>query len=454
MNNFEKILETKYPKTLLFDYHERPSTLKRLTPPWINAKVLKEPRCIQNGEKAMLKIKKYGFSFLWEAEHTKYHKNHFFQDNLIKGPFKEWMHKHYFITHEKNSFLRDCIEYKLYAERFFGIIAKPLVKKELNRMFNYRHAVTANDIQLFQKYPLPKSRILISGTGGIIGSELAFLLKMQGHEVYSLVREKTGNLNEIVYDYKNDYLSMPIENFDYIIHLAGEPIGSGRWNDKKKQHIIQSRVGSTAFLVKKIKQLKNPPKAFFCASAIGYYGNSGKVLVDESSDCGNDFISGVCKMWENEAMALENVCRVVLGRFGVVLTLKGGALKKYNTLFNKFLGFTIADGNRYISWISLDDALYSIFHCLYSNNIKGAVNITSDFPCTQKEFAYTLSKILKKPVTVKLPDRLIFLFFGQKGKELLLSSCRVSPGTLNFTGFSFIHSHLEKAIRHLLGRTA
>lgn len=452
VNTFIKALRVDYDVKTLFDYHERAGVLKRLTPPWINADIIKEPENLQPGISAVVRLKKSGFSLKWIARHTEYKKDECFRDIQIKGPFRSWEHSHYFKKIFSDcSKLTDYVRYELPVSAISDILAEKLVRKELKKMFAYRHAITKNDLEIFNKYNLKTKKILISGTGGVIGSELATLLKMMGHNVYKLVRRKSNNENEIVYAPYSGYISSSLEGFDIIIHLAGDPIGKGRWTAKKKNLIAASRIDTTRFLVEQIKKLNKPPEVFFCASAIGYYGDRGDVKLDEDHCSDKSFISELCCRWENEALKLQSTTRVVLGRFGIVLTLKGGALKEYYNFYRWFLGFQIGSGEQWLSWISLDDALYSIVECIFNNDIEGAVNIVSNNPVQQKEFARILGRFIKRPVLLKLPESFINRLFGQKGKEILLSGNNVLPVKLNKYGHRFFYDDLRFAFEHLMG---
>lgn len=452
MNTFQKDLIVDYDVEKLFRYHERPGVLRRLTPPWVNAEVLREPENIHAGSSAVIRLKKIGVKLDWVARHTEYEKNSFFKDAQLKGPFRFWQHNHYFKDISPGSSkLTDFVEYDLPLSGLLDIAAGRLVRKELERMFRYRHSVIKNDLSIIEKYDVPVKKILISGSGGVIGRELTTLLRMMGHQVYKLIRRKSGRDDEIVYEPYSGYFSDSLEGFDIVIHLAGDPIGKGRWTDNKKKVIRESRINTTRFLVERIKQLKRPPEVFFSASAIGYYCDRGETEVDEESEKGSSFISDLCWDWEKEASKMKDTCRTVMGRFGVVLTLKGGALKEYYDFYKFGFGFKIDSGEQWISWISLDDALYSVLECIFNKNIRGAVNIVSDSPVRQKDFAETLGRFMKRPILFKLPASFISGLFGQKGKEILLEGCKVTPLKLKEQKHRFFCNDLKSAFTHHMG---
>src|SRR6185369_2941358 len=160
---------------------------------------------------------------------------------------------------------------------------------------------------------------------GLVGTALVKSLAAGGHEVFSLVRYAPHTKNEIEWSPDRYSIALArIEGFDAVVSLAGESIAEGRWTDEKKQRIRDSRVKGTKLLGDALANLTAPPKTFICASAIGYYGNRGDELLTEESPGGNDFLSEVCKEWEQATdLAAEKGIRVVNARFGIILDQAG-----------------------------------------------------------------------------------------------------------------------------------
>lgn len=144
--------------------------------------------------------------------------------------------------------------------------------------------------------------------------------------------------------------------------------------------------------------------------------------------------------------------RVVNLRIGVVLSYCGGALSRVLPLFNIGLGPIFGKGDNYLSWVSMDDVLYSILLSLYKNSISGPGNVVSPYPVLQKDYVNTLAKVLKRSKFIKIPERVVSLLFGQMGEEILLTSTKVYPKKLLENGFKFYFPDLEYTLRHTLGR--
>jgi len=295
-------------------------------------------------------------------------------------------------------------------------------------------------------------KILISGTSGLIGRNLTRYLSEQGHEIIRLVRFSSDSSSDAVFiDYENkDYELSEFEDYDAVIHLAGENI-VGRWTEEKKRKLVSSRIDTTRLLVGIFKEVKNPPKHFLCASAIGIYGDTGDISVSESSEIGSGFLPELAANWEKEANKAGNFnARVVNLRIGLVLDTNDGALSKMLTPFKLGLGGNIGDGKQYWSWISIDDIVSSINFIICNHEIKGPVNLVSPNPCTNKYFTSTLAKVLKRPAFFHIPSKVIKLLFGEMGEQVLLFGSRVKPEILLKNNYQFIDTDLKEALARLI----
>jgi uncharacterized protein (TIGR01777 family) len=290
-------------------------------------------------------------------------------------------------------------------------------------------------------------KILLSGSNGFIGAPLFLFWQAAGHEVVRLVRGKAGE-GSVGWDpVKGVLVKEDFEGFDAVVHLAGEPIASGRWTRSKKEKILYSRTVSTWLLSNVLAQTLHPPKVFISVSAIGYYGDAGGKLLDESSPAGRGFLPSVCCEWEKGARAIENRgARVVHPRFGLVVG-PGGAVGKMLPAFRLGLGGSLGSGQQWISWIEQGDLIGALDFALNEASLEGPVNFTSPNPVRQKEFAQTLASILHRPCFFNLPAWLLKLIFGQMAEETILVSSRVEPKKLIDSGFSFAHPHLKDALR-------
>lgn len=297
-------------------------------------------------------------------------------------------------------------------------------------------------------------KILISGASGLVGTHLIPTILAKGHEIYRLVRKTPQNSDEIQWNADKGFAESEqskLENFDAVVHLAGDNVASESWSEAKKKKIRESRVVGTKVLIDALKKTRNSPKHFVSASAIGFYGNRGDEILTEESAKGRGFFPEVCSAWEAEAeRAKEFGARVVCLRIGVVLATDGGALEKMLTPFKLGVGGVIGSGKQWMSWIALDD-LIKLFHfALENENLHGAFNAVSPNPVTNQEFTKTLGSVLNRPTIVPIPEFGIKLLFGEMGKTLLLEGTRVLPKRLEDEGFEFQFTRLDEALKHVL----
>jgi len=219
-------------------------------------------------------------------------------------------------------------------------------------------------------------RVLITGPTGLIGTALQKRFKGKGWEMLLATRHEPKSENEIRWSAEDGFSEFQrLEGLDAVVHLAGESVNGLRWTDEKKKAIRDSRVLGTRKLVEALGRLKERPKVFVCASAIGFYGERGDEEIYESSGAGTTFLSEVCKEWEGEARRAEDAgIRTVLLRTGIVLSKDGGALGTMLLPFKLGVGGVVGTGKQWMSWISLDDHIRAIEFAIENENVRGAVN--------------------------------------------------------------------------------
>lgn len=295
--------------------------------------------------------------------------------------------------------------------------------------------------------------ILLTGSSGLIGSALSKHLVSQDHTVYPLHRKPTTPTSHYWDpETKQIYLDDDIE-LDAVIHLAGENIADSRWSQKKKDRILNSRVLGTRLLAETLSQLKHKPPLFISGSAIGYYGDTGRNIVDEDSARGEGFLSEVATQWEAGTQATEDAgIRTIHIRTGIVLSPDGGVLKKMLTPFSMGLGGVVGNGQQYMSWISIDDVIGIFDFMLDPDNkqMSGPYNLVAPEPVTNYTFTKTLGSVLHRPTVSPLPAFMARIMFGEMADALLLSGSRVAATRLNKLGYRFADTELSETLKRLL----
>ncbi len=296
-------------------------------------------------------------------------------------------------------------------------------------------------------------RVAITGSTGLIGSALKPHLESLGHEVIRVVRSNPSG-TDIMWspaDLRID--DGALDDVDAVVHLAGAGIGDKRWTDAYKRELLESRTKSTTLISEAIAGASNGPTVLLSGSAIGIYGARGDEELNEASAVGDGFLADICVQWEAGTAAAEAAgTRVVHLRTGIVLSARGGALKKQLPLFKFGLGGKMGSGTQWQSWISIDDEVAAIAHLLTSDHT-GAVNLTAPNPVTNAEFTDTLGDVLGRPTFLPIPKfgpKLVL--GGELAQNLLFSGQKVLPTVLDAdTDFTFQHPDLATALRALLG---
>jgi uncharacterized protein (TIGR01777 family) len=302
-------------------------------------------------------------------------------------------------------------------------------------------------------------KIIVTGSTGLVGRALVRSLLADGHEVTRLVRggaqgfSAPGTTAVHWNPERGEIDAKELEGHDAAVHLAGESIAEGRWDDEKKRRILESRVKGTRLMAGALAGLSAKPKVLVSASAVGFYGDRGDEVVREESASGVDFLSEVCREWEKATLeASQAGLRVVHLRIGVVLDSEGGALPKMLTPFKLGVGGRVGSGRQYMSWITLEDLVGVIRRAIEDETLRGAVNAVAPRPVTNAEFTKALGRVLGRPTIFPVPAFAARLAFGEVADALLLSGSRVEPTRLQEAGFEFKHPEIEGALRSALGK--
>lgn len=295
-------------------------------------------------------------------------------------------------------------------------------------------------------------RVLLTGSSGMIGSALLNLLARDGHKVVRLTRAVATGRHILWNPEAGTIESEDLEDFDAVVHLAGESI-VGRWSAEKKARILSSRVKGTRLLCESLAHLRNRPIVLISASAVGYYGNRGDQVLTEESSAGSIFVSEVAKAWEAATEpAARNHIRVVNLRIGFVLSREGGGLAKMLAPFKLGVGGRVGSGRQYLSWVAVDDVVGAISHAILSDSLRGPVNVVAPHPVTNREFTKALGGVLARPTIFPMPAFVARIAFGEMADNLLLASARVQPARLLASGYEFLYPELKGALRHVLGK--
>jgi len=298
-------------------------------------------------------------------------------------------------------------------------------------------------------------KIGITGASGLIGTPLVATLRADGHDVVRFVRGRADAADERGWDPASRRLEPEaVADLDAVVHLAGAGVADHRWTDDYKQTVLDSRVDGTTAVAQAMAAARGAgrgPAVLLSGSAIGWYGDTGDRLTDETGPAGAGFLAEVCRRWEDATAPAEAAgVRVAHLRTGIVLSSGGGALAKQLPIFKLGAGAPLGSGRQWTSWISLRDELGAIAHCLTAD-VSGPVNLVGPAPVTNKDFTKALGRAVHRPtLPIAIPAFVLKAALGQFAEEGVLTGQRLAPAVLQRTGYAFLDADVDAALRSSL----
>lgn len=291
--------------------------------------------------------------------------------------------------------------------------------------------------------------IAIAGSSGLIGSALVAALRTADHRVLRIVRRSPSGSDELQWNPDSgEFDPTALEGVDAVVNLCGAGVGDKRWSGAFKQTLRDSRIDPTDVIVDAVVEAGVP--VLINASAVGYYGDAGGRIVDESSPPGKGFLAQLCVDWEAAALPARDAgVRLVLARTGLVLSPAGGMLSRLRPLFALGLGGRLAGGHQYMPWISLEDQIRALLFAISNDGLSGPVNFTGPAPVTNAEFTAALARALKRPAPWLVPGFALKTLLGEFAEEGLLGGQRAIPAALERAGFGFHHNTIGEALAYV-----
>lgn len=277
-------------------------------------------------------------------------------------------------------------------------------------------------------------KIAISGSTGFIGTHLIHYLSERGYQVVPIGREL---LSENAFQ----RLIKALNGCSVVINLAGAPINR-RWTKAYKKELYDSRIKVTRLLVHAISESEHKPEVLLSASAVGYYPSEGEYDEDDVIEA-EGFLAALCREWEAEARKSVSYTRVVITRFGLVLSPDGGALSQM-LLPLRWLRFSSVIGNGYQSfpWIGITDLCRAVGYLLEDKKAAGVYNLTSPQSITQRYFARVLAKAYHAWGIQPIPGFIFQLLYGE-GSKVVTEGQNVHPRRLLDAGFTYLTPTIE-----------
>lgn len=308
-------------------------------------------------------------------------------------------------------------------------------------------------------------KVIVAGGTGFLGGALCWTWAEESHEVRVLTRSLpaghaqhepgTGKpgITRVGWNPAAGAAAVAAEisGADVVINLAGESIGTGRWNAARKQALRDSRIVATHTIASAIRAAATPPRVYVNGSAVGYYGDRGDEKLTEDSAAGHDFLARLCVDWEREAgQAARDGVRIVVVRTGIVVERSGGVLARMMRPFKLFVGGRLGSGRQYMSWIHRHDWVEMVRWIVDTPGISGPVNAAAPHPVTNAEFTRALGRALHRPTLIPAPRVALRLALGEFADSVLASE-RVIPERAVTGGYHFRYPEIDRALRDILG---
>jgi uncharacterized protein (TIGR01777 family) len=299
-------------------------------------------------------------------------------------------------------------------------------------------------------------KIAITGSSGLIGEALVRALTADGHEVIRLVRRTPRTADEHRWDPQHRRIDPAVLlDVDAVINLAGTPIRPRPWTRGYKESLVTSRLDSTATVSGALAEAAaaDParPRVLLSSSAVGYYGDTGDRVIDESAPAGTDFLAQLCVRWEAATRpAADAGVRVATLRTGLVIGRGAMLMQILGLVFRLGLGGRLGSGRQYWPWIGLRDVVDAI-RFLLTSDVSGPVNLTGPAPVTNAEFTRQLGAAVSRPTVLPVPGFAISLALGEFGRSSVLAGQNAVPAKLEAEGYTFTHKTLDSALRETLG---
>jgi uncharacterized protein (TIGR01777 family) len=297
--------------------------------------------------------------------------------------------------------------------------------------------------------------IVIAGGSGFLGRRLAAELATAEGTVSILTRRTAQQVGTVAFvpwtpSEPGDWVRS-LEGADAVINLCGESIAGPRWSEARKRQLIDSRVLPTRTLLRACAACARPPKRFLQASGVGFYG-TGANEYSETGPQGDDFLANLAGQWEAPLaeQTVPGMSSAVM-RLGVVLGTRGGALPQMLLPFRMFMGGPIGNGQQWLSWLHIEDAVAAIRHLLEVDNLARVYNLSGPEPVRNHQFAESAARALGRPNWVPLPKAVMKLLLGEQS-TLVCDGQRGLPSALTGSGFKFKYSTLERALNNLIGK--
>ena len=301
------------------------------------------------------------------------------------------------------------------------------------------------------------NKIILAGGNGYLGHVLTQYYRELATEVIILSRTQRvadGNVKTLVWNgIEEGEWADALEGADLLINLCGKNVNC-RYTEKSMKEIISSRQQPTELLGLVIGKMKAAPKLWINVTSATIYRHAEDLPQDEEKgDIGYGFSIDVCRLWEQSFFeTITPKTRKIALRMAIVLGRNDGAFPRLLNLVKLGLGGHQGDGQQYVSWIHEQDAAKCTEWLLQQEELSGVINCAAPEAISNTN----LMKLLRRSYGIPfgLPAPAWLLEIGAKligtETELILKSRWVMPKRLLDSGYPFLFSKAEHAVKDIL----
>jgi uncharacterized protein (TIGR01777 family) len=298
-------------------------------------------------------------------------------------------------------------------------------------------------------------KALITGATGLVGEALVKHLLDFGWSIHYLTTSKSKIENSD--NFKGFYWNPETGEIDkncfdgvgVIINLAGASVAE-KWTDEHKKAILDSRLDTLNLLFETLVNISHEVKHIVSASAIGIYPHSfTKKYTEKETELNNDFLGDVVQQWEKTADRFKLLGLMVTKiRIGIVLSSKGGALKKMETPIKYFVGAPLGNGKQWQSWIHIND-LVGIFKYVIDEKLSGVYNGVAPGPVKNRRLTKAIATFLHRPILLPPVPEFVLKYMLGEMSQIVLSSQKVSSDKIEREGYVFQFKRVYDAVKNI-----
>lgn len=127
-------------------FFSKPENLGQITPGYMKFRIIHVSGDGNMFSGQIIRYQLYVFPFIpwkWTTRITDVEEPHSFVDEQLSGPYAFWRHRHQFVSTDRGVEVSDEVDYAIPFGFVGRIVNRLLIRRQLNRIFDYRYVVLA-----------------------------------------------------------------------------------------------------------------------------------------------------------------------------------------------------------------------------------------------------------------------------------------------------------------------